>query len=148
MLLLFFLLSLFSHTWSIAIRFQPPQEVISKKLLTWFVYQWSIVLFSHRRSLLRQMPDRNLQSFIIGFFWVDGFLPREALHKVHWERQKDSAVNFLPFYLQLNALQTVSQWEPGLCVLGYLLLSFQSTGLMQARICIFKLFFTTVWLKS
>lgn len=77
--------------------------------LTWFVFLWSIVLFSHRRSLLRQMPDRNLLSFIIRFFWVDGFLPREALHRLHWDRQKDSAVNFyhLPSVSMLSKLQMV-----------------------------------------
>lgn len=144
----FFLLSLFSHAWSIDIRFQPPQEAISKKLLTWFVFQWSIVLFSHRRSLLRQMLDRNLLSFIIRFFWLDGFLPREALHNLHWERQKDSTVDFYHF-ISNSMFCKLFLRESQVChVLGYLLLPFQSSGLMQARICIFKRIFTTFWLKS
>lgn len=134
----FFSLSLFSHTWSIDIRFQPLQEAISKKLLIWFVYQWSIVLFSHRRSLLRKMPDRNLLSFIIRVFWVDEVLPREALQKLRWDRQKDSTVDFYHF---ISNSMLSKLFLRGSCVLGCLLLPFQSSGLMQARICIFKWFF-------
>lgn len=136
---------MFSNTLSIDIGFQPHWKAISKKPPTWFVFLWSIVLFSHRRSLLRQMLDRNLLSFIIRFFWVDGSLPREDLYKLHWERQKDFTVNFCHFFPDSILSELHLRWVARYSVY-WVVCCFHFKG--EDRICIFKWFFTSFWLKS